>query len=77
LKALVVNRIGDFGFLCGVCLIFYLFRTLDFSTVFLLVPFFFENSFSIFGVNFFCLDLICFFLFLGSMGKSAQMGLHT
>ena len=77
LKALVVNRVGDFGFLCGVFLIFYIFRTLDFSVLFLLVPFFIENSFSILGVNFFCLDTICFFLFLGSMGKSAQIGLHT
>ena len=77
LKALVVNRIGDFGFLCGLVLIFYFFRSVDFSVVFVLSSFFTKVTFSIFGFNFFCLNIICFFLFIGSVGKSAQIGLHT
>ena len=70
LKALIVNRIGDFGFLCGSLLIFYFFRSLDFSIIFLLSPYF-KN------LTFLCLGIISFFLLIGSMGKSAQIGLHT
>jgi len=77
LKALIINRIGDFGFLCGVLFIFYYFRSVDFSIVFSLIPFFHGNFFNFFGFFVSLLDLICFFLFLGSIGKSAQLGLHT
>ena len=77
LKALILNRIGDFGFLCGVVLIFYFFRSVDFSIVFVLAPFFSETFFVLLGTKYFCLDLICLFLFIGSIGKSAQIGLHT
>ena len=77
LKALIVNRIGDFGFLCGLILVFYFFRSVDFSVVFVLSSFFINTTFSFLGYEFFCLNLICFFLFIGSMGKSAQIGLHV
>lgn len=77
LKALIVNRIGDFGFLCGLLILFYFFRSVDFSTVFVLTPFFKNVSISFMNVNFYCLNVICFFLFLGSIGKSAQIGLHV
>jgi proton-translocating NADH-quinone oxidoreductase chain L len=76
LKALILNRVGDFGLLCGIVLIFYFFRTVDFSIVFVLAPFFSEVIFSLLGFDFFCLDAICFFLFIGCIGKSAQVGLH-
>jgi NADH:ubiquinone oxidoreductase subunit 5 (subunit L)/multisubunit Na+/H+ antiporter MnhA subunit len=74
---LIVNRIGDFGFLIGLCFLFYLFRSVDFSVVFTLAAFFKDIKFTFFGLNVFYLDIICLFLFLGSMGKSAQIGLHT
>ena len=77
LKALIVNRIGDFGLLCGVMLIYYFFRSLDFAVVFNLGAYFDTATFNVFNWNVPCLDLICFFLFLGSMGKSAQLGLHV
>jgi NADH-quinone oxidoreductase subunit L len=77
LKALIVNRVGDFGFLCGLVLIFYFFRSVDFSVIFVLSSFFSQITFSIIGFDFFCLNLICFFLFICSVGKSAQIGLHT
>ena len=77
LKALIVNRIGDFGFLCGLLILFYYFRTVDFSIVFVLAPFFKNISMNLFGFNFDILNVICFFLFLGSIGKSAQIGLHV
>jgi len=63
--------------LCGVGFLFYFFRSFDFSVVFVLAPYFENVSLSLLGFNFKILDLICFFLFLGSMGKSAQIGLHT
>ena len=77
LKALIMNRIGDFGFLCGLVLIFFFFRTVDFSIVFVLCSFFSDIVFCIMGFEFFSLNVICFFLFIGSVGKSAQIGLHT
>jgi NADH:ubiquinone oxidoreductase subunit 5 (subunit L)/multisubunit Na+/H+ antiporter MnhA subunit len=77
LKALIINRVGDFGFLIGSLLLFYFFRSLDFSIVFSLSPYFKQITVSFLGIDIRCLDIICFFLFLGSMGKSAQIGLHT
>jgi proton-translocating NADH-quinone oxidoreductase chain L len=77
LKALIVNRIGDFGFLCGGLLLFYFFRSLDFAVVFVLAPYFQDVIFWFIGFQFKSLDVICSFLFFGSMGKSAQIGLHT
>ena len=72
-----MNRIGDFGYLCGLLLIYYFFRSVDFSIVFVLAPFFTYVTFSILNCNLSVLDSICFFLFVGSVGKSAQIGLHT
>jgi NADH:ubiquinone oxidoreductase subunit 5 (subunit L)/multisubunit Na+/H+ antiporter MnhA subunit len=72
-----MNRIGDFGYLCGVILVFYFFRSVDFSLIFVLAPYFTNVSFSFLNWDVYCLDAICFFLFVGSVGKSAQMGLHT
>jgi proton-translocating NADH-quinone oxidoreductase chain L len=77
LKALIMNRIGDFGYLLGLLLVYYFFRTVDFSVVFVLVPFFTDVTFSFLLWNLSVLDSICFFLFVGSIGKSAQVGLHT
>jgi NADH-quinone oxidoreductase subunit L len=50
---------------------------LDFSVVFVLAPYFKNITISFLGINLKIVDLICLFLFLGSMGKSAQIGLHT
>jgi NADH:ubiquinone oxidoreductase subunit 5 (subunit L)/multisubunit Na+/H+ antiporter MnhA subunit len=58
-------------------MVFYFFRTLDFAIVFSLVPYFENVNILILGANIKCLDVISCFLFLGSMGKSAQLGLHT
>lgn len=77
LKAVIINRIGDFGFLCGLVIVFYYFRTVDFAVVFALSPFFKNSTMWILGNEFFILNVICFFLFIGSVGKSAQLGLHV
>lgn len=77
LKALIINRVGDFGLLLGILLIFYFFKSVDFATVFVLTPYFCQSTFPIFKYEFQTLSLICLFLFIGSIGKSAQIGLHT
>jgi NADH:ubiquinone oxidoreductase subunit 5 (subunit L)/multisubunit Na+/H+ antiporter MnhA subunit len=77
LKALIMNRIGDFGLLIGILVIFYYFRTLDFSIIFVLIPYFIGVKVKILSYQFNLLFFISLFLFLGSIGKSAQLGLHT
>jgi proton-translocating NADH-quinone oxidoreductase chain L len=77
LKALIMNRVGDFGFLCGSLLLFYFFRSLDFSIVFSLAPYFQNVDLLFMDFRWKSLDVICCCFFVGSMGKSAQIGLHT
>jgi proton-translocating NADH-quinone oxidoreductase chain L len=77
IKAMLVNRIGDFFLLLGMFTIFVVFNTLDYDVVFSLVPLALNQKLiiGIYQIN--VIDLICIFLFLGAMGKSAQLGLHT
>jgi NADH-ubiquinone oxidoreductase chain 5 len=81
IKALLVNRIGDCGFLFGILLVFKIFRTLNFDVIFLISPFLKIHSldFKILGVDFSInyLTLCNFFLLFGICGKSAQLGLHV
>jgi NADH:ubiquinone oxidoreductase subunit 5 (subunit L)/multisubunit Na+/H+ antiporter MnhA subunit len=77
IKAMLINRIGDFSLLLGIILIFLTFQELNYSVVFVLVPFLINKYIIIFGVTFNLINIICFFLFIGSVGKSAQIGLHT
>jgi len=77
IKAFIVNRIGDFGFAIGIFLIFLFFGTLNYSEVFQLVPDLADNEISFLGFNVNLITLICLFLFIGAMGKSAQFFLHT
>jgi NADH-quinone oxidoreductase subunit L len=77
IKAFVVNRVGDFGFALGIFLIFYLFGTVNYTEVFELIPQSLEKDLSFLGINFNSINLICILLFIGAMGKSAQIFLHT
>ena len=77
LKAMIVNRIGDFGLALGVFAIFFLFQSLEYSTVFAVAPSFQNTSLIFFNTEVDALTLICLFLFVGAVGKSAQIGLHT
>jgi NADH-quinone oxidoreductase subunit L len=63
LKALIMNRVGDFGFLCGSLLLFYFFRSLDFSIVFTLAPYFQNVDLFFMGLQWKSLDVICLFFF--------------
>ncbi len=76
IKAMVVNRVGDFALLFAIALIFYLYRTINYLPLFILIPYTLELYQNFFGFVSY-LDLICIFLFIGAVGKSAQIGLHT
>jgi len=77
MKALIVNRIGDFGLSLGIFAIFFVFGAVDYSTVFATVSDLLGSRLIFFRVELDILTLICFFLFIGAVGKSAQIGLHT
>jgi NADH-ubiquinone oxidoreductase chain 5 len=85
MKAMIVNRVGDFGFALGILGLYYVFQSVNFSTIFSMVPtmststsistyfpFFLEEH-----VTVDWLAVICLCLFVGAVGKSAQVGLHT
>ena len=72
-----MNRIADFALTMGIVAIFCGFKTLDFHIVFPLAPFFVNSAFVFLNVDLPVLTVICSLLFIGAMGKSAQIGLHT
>nr|WCH57984.1 NADH dehydrogenase subunit 5 [Calliblepharis sp.] len=77
IKALVVNRIGDFSLSLGIFLIFLIFQSLDYSIIFTITPLFENFYFNFLGMDYHALTLISLFFFIGAVGKSAQLGLHT
>ena len=77
MKAIIVNRFGDFGIYFSLLLMFFFFKSFDFAVIFNLTYLLDLQLFQFLWFSFNKLDLICFFLFLGAIGKSAQLGLHT
>ena len=77
IKAFLVNRVGDFGLALGIFLIFYYFGTINYKEVFNLIPTLENKNLLFLGINFNSINLICILLFIGAMGKSAQIFLHT
>ncbi|MCX8501274.1 MAG: NADH-quinone oxidoreductase subunit L [Alphaproteobacteria bacterium] len=77
IKAFVVNRVGDFGFALGIFGIYWLFGSVAFDTVFAAAPEKAAETFRLFSVDWPVLTVLCLLLFVGAMGKSAQIGLHT
>jgi len=78
LKAFLVNRVGDFGFLIGVALVLVYFGTLDYATVFSRAPLMAERTIEVVpGAPWLLVSAICIGLFVGAMGKSAQFPLHV
>lgn len=78
LKAFLVNRVGDFGFLLGIAAILMYSGSLDYSEVFAQAPEMAKQTISVFpGSEWALMTLICILLFIGAMGKSAQVPLHV
>jgi len=77
LKAFLVNRVGDFGFLLGIGLVLMVFGTLDYAAVFANVAAHADDMAPIAGMSVNLLTAICILLFVGAMGKSAQFPLHV
>jgi NADH-quinone oxidoreductase subunit L len=77
IKAFVVNRIADLPFAVGLALIFFKFGSLEFSTIFPAVAQHGTDTYALFGTTFSSIEVIAFLLFIGAMGKSAQLGFHV
>ena len=77
IKAFLVNRVGDFGLAIGIFLIFFHLGTINYQEVFILIPEFSNTNVNFLGLEINLITLICLFLFMGAMGKSAQFFLHT
>lgn len=77
MKAFIVNRVGDFGFALGIFAIYLLFDTIQFDAIFDQAALYAETTVMFLGYKVHALTLICLLLFIGCMGKSAQIGLHT
>ena len=77
IKAFVVNRVGDFGFALGIFATFVLFESTSFETIFAAAGGRSDTMLNVFGTDVHALTAICLLLFVGAMGKSAQLGLHT
>ncbi|MDH5489482.1 MAG: NADH-quinone oxidoreductase subunit L [Rhodospirillaceae bacterium] len=77
IKAFVVNRVGDFGFALGIFATFVMFGTVNLGEIFARASEINSETISIFGGEFHAITVICLLLFVGAMGKSAQLGLHT
>jgi NADH-quinone oxidoreductase subunit L len=77
IKAFLVNRVGDFGFALGIFLLFWTFDSVEYKSVFASVESYQDSAINLFGFNVQLITVICLLLFMGAMGKSAQIGLHT
>ena len=77
IKAMVINRIGDFSLLISIFLIFVYYKAVDYATVAALTPFFKYAAISFLNIKVDLLSIIGCFMFIGAVGKSAQLGLHS
>jgi NADH-ubiquinone oxidoreductase chain 5 len=77
IKAMIMNRVGDFFLLIGVLLVFTSFKTVDYSSIAVLSPLFKNTKVAFVNSHFDANSVIGVFLFFGAVGKSAQLGLHT
>jgi NADH:ubiquinone oxidoreductase subunit 5 (subunit L)/multisubunit Na+/H+ antiporter MnhA subunit len=73
----LVNKIGDIALLLAIATAFFLYQSIDFSIMFTLTPYILCKSLTLFNYELNILTIISFFMFLGAVGKSAQLGLHT
>ncbi|HQT63211.1 MAG: NADH-quinone oxidoreductase subunit L [Acidocella sp. 20-57-95] len=76
-KAFIVNRVGDVGFAVGIALTYLVFKTISFDEIFAAVSAHAQDHYRLFGTSFPALEVVGILLFIGAMGKSAQLFLHT
>ena len=77
IKAMLMNRIGDFGLALGIMAVYFVFKTVDFAVVFSCAGYLFKTQFIFCNFTLNALNTICILLFIGAIGKSAQIPLHT
>jgi NADH-quinone oxidoreductase subunit L len=77
IKAFIVNRVGDLGFAVGIALTYLVFHSISFDDIFAGVAAHAADRYSLFGTSFPALEVVSILLFIGAMGKSAQLFLHT
>lgn len=77
MKAFIVNRVGDLGLVLGIGAVYFLFGTVEFQPLLASFPEGVGRSFDFAGGTFPALEVVAFLFFIGAMGKSAQLGLHT
>jgi NADH-ubiquinone oxidoreductase chain 5 len=77
IKAMLMNRIGDFSLIIGIIIIFIYYKSVDYATVSVLIPSLKTDSVNFLNLNLNLVTIIGIFLFIGAVGKSAQLGLHT
>jgi NADH:ubiquinone oxidoreductase subunit 5 (subunit L)/multisubunit Na+/H+ antiporter MnhA subunit len=72
-----MNRIGDLSLLIAISIIFMVFGSLKYAVVFNICYYFYSMEILLLGIKFKLFYMLCIFLFVGAVGKSAQLGLHT
>ena len=77
MKAFIVNRVGDFGFLLGIFGLYWMTGTIQFDEIFAQIPQLAQESLHFLWRDWSATNLLAFLLFVGAMGKSAQLFLHT
>ena len=77
MKAFIVNRVGDFGFIIGIMMLYFLTDSVSFTEIFSQAEVLSERTISFLGMEWNAVNTAMFFLFIGAMGKSAQLFLHT
>jgi NADH-quinone oxidoreductase subunit L len=77
IKAFVVNRVGDLGFMLGIFGTYLVFQTTEIAAILAAAPGMSGSTITFVGMRLYTMDILCILLFIGAMGKSAQLGLHT
>jgi NADH-quinone oxidoreductase subunit L len=77
IKAFIVNRVGDLAFAVGIALTYFVFHSISFDDIFAGIAAHAADRYTLFGTSFPALEVIAILLFIGAMGKSAQLFLHT
>lgn len=74
---MILNRVGDFGLALGIFIVYSFFQSVEYGSIFPMVPFFIKQSATFLSAQFNLLNVIGILFFIGSVGKSAQIGLHA